>query len=349
MSKITFFTRDSIDESCASTIRLQHIVAGFAANGYQTRIVSGYAPTRLGKLKQFLYLYWLSLFIRSDAFIYGELVLPRFLGCFLFARRLFAERTEFPFYKITSLRRHKRLLSQCYVHTLRHVDQFITCSYTLKQFYEPHVKRGSVQVIPFFIDESFFDKNTNLVDQHQLCYCGYMGNNKDGIEDLLHAFSLFVEKMGGSESYRLVLLGSAEDAAMKRLNALVQQLGIEQHVVFKGRVPHEKVLETINASGLLVLTRPDNLQAQGGFPSKLGEYLSTGNPVLCTDVGEIKRVIGDDIIHFVPPGQPEEAAIMMVNVFSCYAESQQRAEKGQAFVRQFVPRRMIAELLSQAK
>ena len=45
-----------------------------------------------------------------------------------------------------------------------------------------------------------------------------------------------------------------------------------------------------NAS-ILALARPDNLQAKNGFPTKLGEYLATGNPVVVTKVGEIPNFI----------------------------------------------------------
>lgn len=42
---------------------------------------------------------------------------------------------------------------------------------------------------------------------------------------------------------------------------------------------------------ILALDRPDSLQAQCGFPTKLGEYLLTGNPVVVTKVGDIPRFL----------------------------------------------------------
>jgi glycosyltransferase involved in cell wall biosynthesis len=46
-------------------------------------------------------------------------------------------------------------------------------------------------------------------------------------------------------------------------------------------------------ASLLVLSIPKSLQAQGGFPTKLGEYLVTGNPVVVTKVGEIEDYLTD--------------------------------------------------------
>lgn len=44
---------------------------------------------------------------------------------------------------------------------------------------------------------------------------------------------------------------------------------------------------------LLLLARPANIQAKGGFPTKLGEYLTTGRPVVITKVGEIPDYLTD--------------------------------------------------------
>ena len=56
---------------------------------------------------------------------------------------------------------------------------------------------------------------------------------------------------------------------------------------FKGVIPAEQMPQMLKNACVLVLARPDSLQAQCGFPTKLGEYLLTGNPVVVTRVGDI--------------------------------------------------------------
>ena len=64
----------------------------------------------------------------------------------------------------------------------------------------------------------------------------------------------------------------------------------------------------VNAEAL-VLARPDNIQAQYGFPTKLGEYLLTGNPVVVTSVGEIPLFLKDDVnAYLAKPGDVKEIA-----------------------------------------
>lgn len=51
--------------------------------------------------------------------------------------------------------------------------------------------------------------------------------------------------------------------------------------------------QILKNAAVLALDRPDSLQAQCGFPTKLGEYLLTENPVVVTKVGDIPLFLKD--------------------------------------------------------
>ena len=75
------------------------------------------------------------------------------------------------------------------------------------------------------------------------------------------------------------------------------------------RICREQILQIICHDDLLVLPRPDSKQAQGGFPTKLGVYLATGNPVCSTRVGEIPDYIkNNDSLFFANPGSVSSLA-----------------------------------------
>jgi glycosyltransferase involved in cell wall biosynthesis len=68
----------------------------------------------------------------------------------------------------------------------------------------------------------------------------------------------------------------------------------------------------IGNADLLALPRPDSKQAQGGFPTKLGEYLATGKPVCATTVGELPDYLTDnESVFFAQPGSVESFAEAM--------------------------------------
>lgn len=346
MKKITFFVRDDLKSNSAAAIRLRHLVTGFEGNGYRVSLLSAHSTTRFGKIIAYINLYFRSVVLKDEAFLYGELLLPRFFGCFLFAQHVYAERTEYPFYKITQLKKIKRLLSQFYPYSLRGVDTFITCSSALSDYYRTYLNNSDIKVVPFIVDKKFFDYKPNIINQSQLCYCGYMGNNKDGVEDLIVAFSDFV-KSGEAFEHKLILMGSAEPIELEKLKDRVESLGLSKKIIFTGLVSHQEVLTTLNESGLLLLIRPNSLQAQGGFPSKLGEYMSTGRPIICTDVGEIREILGDEFINFTPADKPEMASHLIADIFNNYDHYVHKAKIGKEFSKKFTPYEIVKNITNK--
>jgi glycosyltransferase involved in cell wall biosynthesis len=73
----------------------------------------------------------------------------------------------------------------------------------------------------------------------------------------------------------------------------VREHGLENRVILKGAVHRDDVPELLCKSKILALARPNSLQSEGGFPTKLGEYLATGNLVVVTKVGDISRYLRD--------------------------------------------------------
>lgn len=58
---------------------------------------------------------------------------------------------------------------------------------------------------------------------------------------------------------------------------------------------------------MLALARPTSIIADAGFPSKLTEYLSTGKPVLVTQVGDIPIYLKDNENAFLSEPDSAEA------------------------------------------
>ena len=118
-----------------------------------------------------------------------------------------------------------------------------------------------------------------------------MGNNKDGVSILIEAFKKIAPKY---TDIKLYLIGDTSDKnEMAKLKRKVAEFDLQGRVVFTGRIDHAKMPAYLCNATLLALARPANKQAEGGFPSKLGEYLETGNPVVITKVGDIPEYLTD--------------------------------------------------------
>jgi glycosyltransferase involved in cell wall biosynthesis len=84
----------------------------------------------------------------------------------------------------------------------------------------------------------------------------------------------------------------------------------------------------VNASAL-ALARPNNIQAQGGFPTKLGEYLATGNPVVVTSVGEIPNYLKHlENSYIAQPNNPDDFAEKLTLLFSDSSQAQSIGLRG---------------------
>ncbi|MBM3453342.1 MAG: glycosyltransferase family 4 protein, partial [Bacteroidetes bacterium] len=143
-------------------------------------------------------------------------------------------------------------------------------------------------------------------------YCGYMGGDKDGISDLLKAFCIVNLK---HNDVKLVLAGTAEEVEMRAYRIFTEEHKIEDAVIFAGTLERNEIPGFLKSAEVLVLARPDNLQASGGFPTKLGEYLASGKPVVVTKVGEISNYLNHEIDSLLcEPGNIKDIANNIIRV-----------------------------------
>ena len=144
-----------------------------------------------------------------------------------------------------------------------------------------------------------------------IAYCGTATNNKDGVDDLIKSFALVHQS---HPNVKLYIVGKTPDKEDVSGNLrLIETLGVKDYVVFTGLVSAEKMPQLLKNASILALNRPDSLQAQCGFPTKLGEYLLTENPAVVTSVGDIPLFLKDGESALISrPSNPEEFASKLI-------------------------------------
>ena len=219
--------------------------------------------------------------------------------------RVFAEVTEHP--KASNGFPHPLLaLSDNELNnTINKLSGLFVISRPLRDYYiNCGLNASKIQIINMTVDETRFSNIKKNKTTKYIAYCGTASNNKDGVNDLIQAFSLVVEK---KHDIKLYIIGKTPSKKDIHNNLkLIKAKGLSDKIIFTGLLKSEDIPQLLKDALILVLDRPDTLQAKYGFPTKLGEYLLTGNPVVVTSVGDIPLFLTDgDSALISDPSNPK--------------------------------------------
>ncbi len=197
-------------------------------------------------------------------------------------------------------------------------DGVIVISEYLERYMHRCMRSGAKTLrIPILVDAAKFVgiNEKPLPPARYITYCGTLNEAKDGVLTLMRAFALIKDEF---EDVSLCLVGDSyrkSQAPVFRQHA--EGLGIAQRVVFTGNVSRDRFPPYLCQASVLALARPSSLQAAAGFPTKLGEYLATGKPVVVTRTGEIENHLKDgESAYLVPPDDVQAFAQRLHDVLS---------------------------------
>ncbi|EKB49149.1 glycosyltransferase family 4 protein [Cecembia lonarensis] len=182
--------------------------------------------------------------------------------------------------------------------------------------------------LPMTVDLERFQSPKEPLPEFQspyIAFVGVMNDAKDGVSNLIKAFNSIKDKF---PSHKVYLVGAWNYDTPIHLQ-LIKDLGLAKRVFWMKEYSREQIPNIICNADLLVLPRPDSKQAQGGFPTKLGEYLATGKPVCATRVGEIPDYLTDnESVFFAEPGSVESFADAMGRALGDYENAKRVGANG---------------------
>lgn len=199
-----------------------------------------------------------------------------------------------------------------YIHRIKHTAGVFVISNTLREnLTQKGVNPQMIHNVSILVDTSRFDHLTKNPEKRYIAYCGTITNKKDGVNDLLRAMGIVHKKYPDVYLYILGLTPHKWD--VEENQRIIEELGISEVVFQPGLVPFDKMPKMLLNAEILALARPDNETSRFGFPTKLGEYLMTGNPVVVTRVGELDHYLQDkESCLFAIPGNYEDFANKLI-------------------------------------
>lgn len=145
----------------------------------------------------------------------------------------------------------------------------------------------------------------------------------NGVIDLIVAFNILKEKYS---NLKLQIIGKENSEIMKNLKN--NKIDLKQ-IEFTGFLSTLEVESKLNNCNILVNPRRLGIASEAGFPTKLGEYFSTGNPVVTTKIGDIAEYFCDGReVKFAEPNNPRSLYMSISYLIDNTDESKEIGERG---------------------
>jgi len=239
---------------------------------------------------------------------------------------------------------HQNILIKC-----RLLDGMVLMTYVLQKYYIKNTcGKLPTFVMPMSVDIQRFELSCTVDKNHNkyIAYCGGLSNEKDGIDILIKAFGVITKKHQNIKLY--IISSNSSKITIDYLKHLCDEFNISDKVIFTGHVDRNDIPLLLKNASILALARPTSYQAEGGFPTKLGEYLATKNPIIVTDVGEITQYLKDgDSAYISKPDDIEAFAQKLDECLSDPDKAKLIGEKGYQIAEKYFDYKSQSELLNE--
>ena len=256
---------------------------------------------------------------------------------------LFIEETEYPKVlkrEVSPQQKKKYLRQYCLAHGM------IVMTQELFRYYKS-LGVKDIFLLPMTVDHSRFNQKSihKKGDSDYLIYIGGDGGLKrDGVLDIVRVFHLSKVYLNG---VKLFIGGEFETSALlfRQITEYIDENSLTDYILFLGAQHPSNVPDLLMGSkGIIMLPQSDF--PSGGFPTKLGEFLASGRPVICTAVSEIPLYLNGTNSYLVKPGDFDAAAGAIVDIISNPEKASQIGLCGRELVfKEFNPGVFAEELI----
>ncbi len=245
-----------------------------------------------------------------------------------FGAKLITECNEHPlrFYQTGFFKRKEGLL-RFYADAFLS-DGILCISRYLVDFHlKRNIKAKKLFHVPSTVDPSrFIEKLERPLPGFYIGYFGSLTFSRDNIGVLLNAFSVLAARQ---HAPILVLGGFCTPEEQNKIKDLIERCGIQERVTILPFLSRTEIARYVQNADILVMVRAKDLGSDASYPSKLTEFLATGQPVVSANVGEVSDFIKDgENAYLFPPNDSEALAAKLEYIFLHYPEAVLVGEQG---------------------
>lgn len=238
------------------------------------------------------------------------------LACKIKRTNLFIDKTELVGYNYS--RKTSDILK--FKKDMKSLTGIVVISQGLYDYFD-NLDSSKKFLLPVLVDLSRFKQQTK--EKYFFC-CSGANLERDGLLDCLNGFLIFSKK-NKDYVFKIATNLNLEDPYHRRCKDIM-----DQHpdlIKYLGNLPSYEIPNLLCKSTALMLTPHKNYETKG-FPTKLGEYLASGTPVICSSIDDLMAVLPSDTAYIVPPNMPEKIACALQSIVENNQLAETIAKKG---------------------
>lgn len=179
--------------------------------------------------------------------------------------------------------------------TFQAADRIVTISHSLCNYLTRRgIPEHKIALVPNGVDTERFSpqpKDEELVSRYRLagrCVLGFIGSFFlfEGLDFLMRQLPAI---LAAEPDAVFLMVGSGEDEA--NLKKLTAELGLEDRVIFTGRVPYEDILKYYSVIDIFIYPRLKHPMTETVTPLKPLEAMAMGKAVIGRDIGGLRELI----------------------------------------------------------
>jgi glycosyltransferase involved in cell wall biosynthesis len=178
-------------------------------------------------------------------------------------------------------------------------------------------------------------KDLGIGNKKILLYTGYL-NIASNLEEIIEAFSKIINN-------DVVLIIAGSGPYEKKYKKLAQKLNVLNKIIFTGYISNQEVAKYIEIADVCLVYYRDEKVNFHRASMKIREYLSFGKPVICNNVGELKRFYN----YTYQTDSSVEAFVNEIKKFLA-TNGDKREEKAPIFIKENFDWYKIAEKFNDA-
>lgn len=155
-------------------------------------------------------------------------------------------------------------------------------------YFAEHFKGGKEVLTLPTLQCHRLDIEDNIVNNHprKFIYAGGLGYQKDMLSDIIHAFGELLDY-----DFEFNILGLTKQQYTERFSddaSLLDRINQKaERIKFWGAVSHSTVLNELMKSDFSMIIRESTRRNNVGFPTKYGESINCGTPVIVSDFSDV--------------------------------------------------------------